>query len=1061
MAYYVRYLVQTNRLGKARPTLYVHTSNEDKDGNQIWYAFGTYETSPNLLWDADGETVAGSATASWSQEIARTDGQDSTPKIRASFDRTSMVLTLSSGSGEYDSATQTYAEPSGLFAEPAKFDCSNYAWSRGTANPDYAQLNADADFAVEAQEQEGGGSAELFPSDFTLYMPVINSAAQTDKREITVSWTASCIVGNKGTEVAPQLTLQYSADGGKTWVNSGVSVSGLTGTVAVRNLNAATVYYWRLIASWPTLGGSIGSNEDKFASTVMPLKPPFINSVTALDGEGSVSWGEVSGAVSYLVALVDSPDDTPASSVSSQGGTTWNFSESSGLTAGMTVQGKYVKVKAVATSNSIEYENSEWSEAKLIPDNRTPADEEPITPVEQIMTRRLYKAIPYIDVPVEQIGGGGSSVKDAITVEYANAHYVQSSGEIPASQLPFAVYGTTDSGSTTTVASPSYLESRITALGLGTAAGYAVGTAQGNIPVLGANGKLSIDMMPARVIGGEYLGEVNDQAAMVGKSNATVGDFVKRTDTGTYWMLGVDSADAYKTAANWFEYAGAVTSVNGAVGAVTQAQLGLETTLTAASDTAFPSSKAVAAYVTGRGYLTSGSNLNASKLSSGTVDAARLPWSLAAWMDGTTHWNTGGTGLVTATYLDSAFDDYGFGAAAKKGVATSVTSTGTDLVTAAAVYTAIDDLNLPNTYAQKTHTHTLGQIIYSGTTGYAAETSISSGSTAGQLATAKAVYDYTPLLTRLKWTANQAVAGVYTGDADAPSSEDYKIASAYAVKKWIDTAADSVEISVTAQYGLTYTNKTLAVTRANGTGTYGTVVQSAAANGLTIANGVISPTWASYATTGDRTSAVKFVNPAYVNAYIAANASVSGDAGKLVKFDDNGLIDALSILTDETYIYALQNGDEPAYLTINRDAIINGLASQEWATGRFAQSAALAPAWVSTGTYAAGDVVSYQGKLYRRTGSGSNPPGLLGSGWTEINLGQASRFDGTITGDGSATEFTVTHNLGTKDVEVSLIDDSTDQEVFAAVTMYSATQVKIGFGAAPESGKKYRVVVRR
>lgn len=438
MAYYVRYLVQTNKLGKARPILYVHTSNENKDENQIWYAFGLFETSPNLPWDTSGETVAGSASASWSQEIARTDGSDSTPKIRASFDRTAMVLTLSSGSGAYDASTQTYAEPSGLFAEPSKFDCSNYQWTQGTANEEYAQLNMDADFAVEAQDQEGGGSAEIFPSNFDLYPPVINSATQTNKREITVSWAGMVIVGNQGTEVAPQLTLQYSTDGGKTWVNSGTSVSGQTGTVAVSNLNADTTYYWRMIASWPTLGGgSVESNKDKFASTITSLKPPVIGAVTALDGEGSVSWSEITGAVSYLVALVDAKNDVPASSVASQGGTTWNFNESSG----MTIQGKWARVKAVATSNSIEYENSEWSEAKQIPDNRTPADEEPTTPVEQIMTRRIYKAIPYIDVPVEQIGGGGSSAKDVITVEYADSHYAAIGDAITPSTLPIATAG--------------------------------------------------------------------------------------------------------------------------------------------------------------------------------------------------------------------------------------------------------------------------------------------------------------------------------------------------------------------------------------------------------------------------------------------------------------------------------------------------------------------------------------------------------------------------------------------------------------------------------------------
>lgn len=1194
MAYYVRYLVQTNRLGKARPTLYVHTSNENKDENQIWYAFGTYETSPNLPWDTSGETVAGSASASWSQEIAKDGGSNGTEMIRASFDRAAMVLTLSSGSGAYDASTQTYAEPSGLFAEPAKFDCSNYQWTQGTANTEYAQLNADADFAVESQEQEEDQSGELFPSDVTLYPPVINSATQTDKREITVSWAGMVIVGNKGTEVAPQLTLQYSADGGETWVNSGASVSGQTGTVAVRNLNAATTYYWRMIASWPTLGGgSVGSNEDKFASTITPLKPPVIGTVAALDGEGSVSWSEISGAVSYLVALVDAENDVPASSVASQGGTTWSFNESSGLTAGMTVQGKWVRVKAVATSNSIEYENSEWSAAKLIPDNRTPAGEEPVTPVEQIMTRRIYKAIPYIDVPVEQIGGGGSSKKDVATIEYLEANYVKSSGEIPASQLPFAVYGTTDDDSATTVVNPayvkgaiddinqvyaitdiqiasnsstkfagvatsvtgtaedytlitrkgvydfarnasnlgtgtvanarlnkakaaggsgnagivwvnstagndglvissasgeeglikvnfatygttsatdthtvvnpSYLNSAITALNLGTAATYAVGTAQGNIPVLGANGKLSIDMMPARVIGGEYLGEVASATAMVGKSNATVGDFVKRTDTGTYWMLGVDADGAYATAANWFEYAGAVTSVNGAVGAVTQAQLGLETTLTATSDTAFPSSKAVATYVTGRGYLTSGSNLNASKLTSGTVDAARLPWSLATWTDGTTHYSTTGTGLVTQTYLSNAFTDYGFGAAAKKGVATTVTSGGTDLVTGGAVYTAINDNISGLDYsdvgaAAATHTHALSDITYSGATGYAAGTTISttqSNNTDGKLATTLAVYKF--VSTNYAEKTHTHVSADITNAATTAAeitTDNASLAQAKAVRLYINSL------------GLGDASKKGVATTITSTET-----------GLTPGSVVFN-----YAAPKTHQHTSEQISDAIAT---VADPSVNTTFNKVVKTESAwGQIGASLIPIDEqsleVYTSAGTSVIQVSDSYVNSLITNKGYITSATAANTYARKDSLFDTWTAGTSYVVGDVVWYDNTLWKchtantaslAVGSNNAPSTYPSSDgytncWDAVNvgdlIGSSGRYETTLTRTSAATSYNITHNLGSQYVDVQLYDSS-QREVFAAVVATSATTVQISFGAALESGvtETYHVVVRK
>ena len=163
--------------------------------------------------------------------------------------------------------------------------------------------------------------------------------------------------------------------------------------------------------------------------------------------------------------------------------------------------------------------------------------------------------------------------------------------------------------------------------------GDLIGTTQGKAPALDSAGKLSIDVMPARVIGGEYLGEVTNQAGMIAKSNATVGDFVKRTDKGTYWMLGVDGADAYKTAANWFEYAGAVASVNGQVGTVSLsaadvsaiASSALVTSVSSSStDATVPSALAVYSFVN-TNYAPKTHNHNASAINEGTLAAARLP----------------------------------------------------------------------------------------------------------------------------------------------------------------------------------------------------------------------------------------------------------------------------------------------------------------------------------------------------------------------------------------------------------------------------------------------------
>lgn len=120
---------------------------------------------------------------------------------------------------------------------------------------------------------------------------------------------------------------------------------------------------------------------------------------------------------------------------------------------------------------------------------------------------------------------------------------------------------------------------------------------------------------------------------MTGKTNATVGDFVKRTDKGTYWMLGVDGDNAYATAANWFEYAGAVASVNGQVGTVSLsasdvsaiATSALVTTVASTStDATVPSALAVYTFVNDN-YAPKTHNHAASEITSGTLAAARLP----------------------------------------------------------------------------------------------------------------------------------------------------------------------------------------------------------------------------------------------------------------------------------------------------------------------------------------------------------------------------------------------------------------------------------------------------
>lgn len=100
----------------------------------------------------------------------------------------------------------------------------------------------------------------------------------------------------------------------------------------------------------------------------------------------------------------------------------------------------------------------------------------------------------------------------------------------------------------------------------GTAAAKDFGTAEGNVPVLGAGGKLSEAVIPAIAITDTFV--VDSQAAMLALK-AQQGDVAVRTDVNKTFILKVAPAT---TLANWVELetpTDAVTSVNGLTGAVT------------------------------------------------------------------------------------------------------------------------------------------------------------------------------------------------------------------------------------------------------------------------------------------------------------------------------------------------------------------------------------------------------------------------------------------------------------------------------------------------------------
>lgn len=88
-------------------------------------------------------------------------------------------------------------------------------------------------------------------------------------------------------------------------------------------------------------------------------------------------------------------------------------------------------------------------------------------------------------------------------------------------------------------------------------------------------------------------------------------------------------------------------------------------------------------------------------------------------------------------------------------------------------------------------------------------------------------------------------------------------------------------------------------------------------------------------------------------------------------------------------------------------------------------------------------------------GAGLN---LVGNTFSIDTTVVARKFAQTI-GDNSATSITVTHGLGTLDVQVQVVEVATGQTVEVDVTRGSTTQVTVGFAVAPALNA-YRVVVQ-
>ena len=133
----------------------------------------------------------------------------------------------------------------------------------------------------------------------------------------------------------------------------------------------------------------------------------------------------------------------------------------------------------------------------------------------------------------------------------------------------------------------------------------------------------------------------------------------------------------------------------------------------------------------------------------------------------------------------------------------------------------------------------------------------------------------------------------------------------------------------------------------------------------------------------------------------------------------------------------------------------------------------LAADYSTSSTYAVGDYVYYSNKLYVCNTAIPTAESWTVAHWTQItpnalnimkdyvdsHSGGSSKYVGTITGDGTTTSFTITHNLSSRDVIVQVYDNATYATVLVDVTRNTTNTVQIDFATAPIVDKVYKVIV--
>lgn len=347
----------------------------------------------------------------------------------------------------------------------------------------------------------------------------------------------------------------------------------------------------------------------------------------------------------------------------------------------------------------------------------------------------------------------------------------------------------------------------------------------------------------------------------------------------------------------------------------------------------------------------------------------------------------------------------------------------------------------------------------------------------------------TPSLSNETPTATSVAGSASAGTGTAPSREDH----AHAGPGFGNVTAQT-------SFGSSSTNGT-STNVSHSDHTHGTPVHDNAAHSAINLSALATPTanvaWGSYKITGlgnptdDQDAATKYYVDqavqgltwkAAANLLSVVNVALTGSTGSLTI--DGHLLNASSngyriVLTNQTtdtengiYVYSdagsgytmARAADGTPYTELIGATIFieegTTEASTSWSQQNHYLTSFADQNWVQiagVGLYTAGNGISITDNVISAdAGTGIT----VTSGGINIDTSVVVTKYAASVGDGSNTSYTVTHNLGTKDVQVTIYDNSSPYaEVIADVQHTSTTAVTVLFSVAPTSNQ-YRVVVQ-